>query len=343
MTKVIRPLSKSDYRLYKFMQTGLEEDYMLDIFPALTDGESRLFGLFIDEQLVSTAGYTIFANHFVMLGRLRSDTRFRGKSYGTEILEYVKNRALDIPDIEFVGANTEAYNTPAQKVLQKIKLPLLTTLYAAQTQDLSSLSTDRIESWVKVEDLGRKKEWISRTYLNDDFPETIFPFGAYYPFPASDSLFKEDFLKTLNFYENESQSRYLILDEEDKGGNYLYLHVIYPWDDFMEQTGFWETIHEQLSNIKNEKPHVVMWMDLTEEKAQKLPESHPLTLPSPWMLHGIYTNPEKSNYIDLNTELTEAHASLEQLESELAEIENELNQKIEQTEELRQSLDKLDS
>lgn len=341
MTKVLRPLSKSDYNMYKSIQTDLEDDYMLNIFPALTDGESRLFGLFVDEQLISTAGYTVFANHFVMLGRLRSDIRFRGQNFGTEILEYAKNQALEIQGVEFVGANTEQHNKPSQKVLKKLGLSPVVSLYGAQTQDLSSLLTENAKSWLPLTDSGRKREWLNRTYLNDDFPEKIFPFAAYYPFPASESLFKEETLQSWNFFENKKQSRFLILWEEDKGGHYL--HVTYPWDDFMEQPGFWETIDIAYQQAKKNNPDTTIWIDLSEPKASLLPDAHPFVLSSPWMLHGIYADYEETSTVDLSKELTEAQISLDQLESELVEIENDLNQKIDQTEELKHSLDELDT
>lgn len=347
MTKEIRLLTKSDFNLYKSMQTGLKEDYMLNIYPGLTDDGSRLFGLFIDEQLVSTAGYTVFANHQVMLGRLRSDIRFRGRNYGTEILQYAMEQALALPNVEFVGANTQSDNYSAQKVIKKISMTHLTTLYEGQTQDLSSLISSQnpsaeTTSWSKIDDLGRKQEWIKRTYLNEEFPVTIFPFEAYYPFPVSESLFKDELVESWNFYENEDQTRYLILWEEEKDDHYL--HVTYPWTDFMEQTGFWETVDEQLSITRRNKPETQMWIDLSEEKIKKLPENHPFDLSFSWLLYGTF-NPKdyhEKESENLTTDLSQAYNSLEFLENELKELEVELDKKIEKTENLKQSLDELD-
>ena len=42
-------------------------------------GENRLFGLFVENKLVSLGGFSIFANEYAMLGRLRSDRSIRGK------------------------------------------------------------------------------------------------------------------------------------------------------------------------------------------------------------------------------------------------------------------------
>lgn len=346
MRKEIRLLTKEDFNLYKSMQTGLKEDYMLNLFPGLTDSGSRLFGLFINDQLVSTAGYTVFANHHVMLGRLRSDHRFRGQNYGTELLKYVMDQALALPSIEFVGANTQSSNHPAQKVLKKINMAHLATLYEGQTQDLSALiqsqdSSHKPLTWTQVEDSGRKREWIKRTYLNEDFPESIFPFEAYYPFPVSESLFKDEVFDSWKFYENEDQTRYFILWEEDKGNHYL--HVTYPWSDFMKQSGFWKTIDSQLSITRKKEPNTLIWIDLSEEKIKTLPETHPFNLSFSWMLYGIFNtsdNPEEAPD-SLTTDLSQAYKSLEFLEKELKELEDDLNNKIVKTENLKQSLDEL--
>lgn len=326
------------------MQTGLEEDYMLAVYPSLTDGDNRLFGLFIDEQLVSTAGYTIFANHFIMLGRLRSDVRFRGKNYATEILQYVKELSLQLPEVAFVGANTEKHNLPAQKVLSKIGLPHVATLYAAQTTDLSSLMSDENSTiWTKLTDLGRKQHWLAQTYLSESFSKKVFPFEAYYPFPASEKLFSEEQLEKWDFYENEDQTRYVILCEEDKGGHYL--HVIYPWDDFTQQKSLWNTVQAYYSITLLENPETIIWIDLTETEAELLPSNHPFELPSPWMLHGVssdaHRNSEHPRSVDVT--LSEAYQSIEFLENELKELENDLNEKLERANELEHSLKEIDS
>ncbi|MFC6464813.1 GNAT family N-acetyltransferase [Marinilactibacillus sp. GCM10026970] len=344
MNKEIRQLNKFDYDQYKSMQTGLEDDYMLTAYPSLTDGDNRLFGLFIDEQLVSTAGYTIFANHFIMLGRLRSDVRFRGKNYATEILQYVKELSLQLPEVVFVGANTEKHNLPAQKVLSKIGLPHVITLYAAQTTDLSLLVSDEDSTvWTKFTDLGRKQNWLAQTYLSDSFSKKIFPFEAYYPFPASEKLFNEELLGKWNFYENEDQSRYVILCEEDKGGHYL--HVIYPWDDFTQQKALWNTVQSNYSKTLLENSETIVWIDLTETEAELLPNNHPFELPSPWMLHGVSGEARKNSEYpkSVDASLSEAYRSIEFLENELKELENELDEKIKKANEIEHSLKEMDS
>lgn len=265
------------------MQTGLEEDYVLRIFAHLVEDNNRLFGLFVKGSLVSVAGYTIYADQYAMLGRLRSDVRFRGKSYGTDILNYVKNQVAEHPNIYWVGANTEIHNIAAQKVLANVDLPPLITLYAAQAKEIEG-QTNHTETWNFVSSLERKKDLLEKTYLNSDFGKPIFPFQAYYPLPVSDKLFEEEYLRTWHFYENAEQTRYLILWEEEKGD--YYLHVTYPWNDFNEQTGFWTTIKNAFQEVKIREKDAFVWLDLTPEDINKLPETHPFELPLPWVLHG---------------------------------------------------------
>ncbi|MCD8506344.1 MAG: hypothetical protein LRY37_04615 [Alkalibacterium thalassium] len=61
MSVSFRQLTADDFDLYKNMETGLEDDYMLKVFDRLTTKGNALFGLFEDETLVAVAGYTLFA------------------------------------------------------------------------------------------------------------------------------------------------------------------------------------------------------------------------------------------------------------------------------------------
>nr|WP_244244702.1 GNAT family N-acetyltransferase [Marinilactibacillus kalidii] len=316
---------------------------MLPIFPSLTDGENRLYGLFVDGQLVSTAGYSVFSHHFVMLGRLRSDKRYRGQNHATTILDYTKQQALQVPNVEFVGANTEKHNKPAQKVLSKIGLPHVVTLYGAKAVDLSSFLSEEAEEWYLLSDLGRKREWLKRTYLNETFPKKVFPFEAYYPFPISENLFTDALLTKWSFYENKDQTRFVILTEEDKGDHYL--HVIYPWRDFIEQPNLWKTIDSFFEAVKETLPDTVIWMDFTNEEAAFLPATHPFELSSPWMLHGISSEAtnESIDTASVESKLSEAYRSIDDLEEELAALHTELDQKLNKTTTLEETLSHIDS
>lgn len=330
MTLTTRQLTKDDFHLYKKMQTELEEDYMIRVFDRLTEGDNYLYGLFENDALIAIAGYTLFAGEYAMLGRLRSDWRYRKKGYGSKIIQYMIDEALKHPTVKWIGANTEQHNKPALSILKKSEIPPVATLYAAQTKDVSSL-TNQEKAWTEVTSIEKKQEWIQKTYLNPEFETTVFPFEAYYPFPARPSLF-ENQLDKWRFFENENQTRYFITWTEEKGQNYL--HVVYPWSDFIEQSGFFETVHSEFERAKKRNEADLIWMDLTEEEVATLPSEHPFKHPSPWVLHGKFK--EEFENPSIEEAFSQAKELITNLEEELDDLTSELNEKEKALEESHQ-------
>lgn len=358
MSLSFRQLYQEDFELYKAMETQLEEDYMLRVFDRLTSDGNALFGLFQDDMLIAVAGYTLFAGEFAMMGRLRSDSRYRKNGYGTLITEYIYNEAKRTSDIKWIGANTEKHNTAAQKVLQKLEVPHVTTLYAAQSEDFSALTSgDGTSNWHRVESVEVKRKWIEETYLNPDFDKAVFPLEAYYPFPASPSLFTDDRLSDWICYENSDSTRVVFMWEEEKGKKYL--HVVYPWSDFMTQPGFFDVVSKEFEESKRTNEVSSVWMDLTEVEAALLPETHPFDLPSPWMLHGHFVNnqseddnspidnhaktDEQSSDAALDESFNKASDLLADLEAEINELEQSVSGKQAELEQLQDRLDQMDS
>lgn len=284
-----------DLPFLKAMETGIEDDYVKRIFKRLvTTDNNRLYGLFVGEQLASVCGYTIFSNRFAMIGRIRSDLRFRGKDLATQLTIHVRNEAFKLPDILWVGANTQEENTAARRVLEKTGFSEYSTLYGATTKDVSSLESGGI-LWKKLTSLQQRKKWIDQLYVETG---TVFPFECYYPFPASIELFSDSKLEEWNFYENETGTRVLIIKKDFK--KYNFLQAIYPWNDLMDQPGLWETISADYKKLAEEtQDETYIWMDLTKEQAHSLPEAHRFKLPSPWMLYGVWrkeSNPLRETY-----------------------------------------------
>ncbi|MCG3419210.1 GNAT family N-acetyltransferase [Oceanobacillus jordanicus] len=282
MQNAIRRLTIQDFRLVEEMETGIEEDYVLRIFNRLLDGNNRLFGLFNKGQLVSIAGYSLYASHYAMLGRLRSDLRYRGRNFSTSLMQHMIEEVFKMERIHWVGANTQENNLAAKKVLRKAGLHSHKILYSTITQSPSKLETGA-KPWKEVHTLKRKKDLIYKGYLET---YSIFPYQCYYSFPASWELFTDENLLSWSFYENEKQNRFLITKEDQKKNHYL--HTIYPWDDIHQQEGLWETItadYKQLTQRTGENTYV--WMDLIPSEVEKLPDYHPFELPSPWILFGI--------------------------------------------------------
>ncbi|SHG27419.1 GNAT family N-acetyltransferase [Ornithinibacillus halophilus] len=282
MKETIRLLNEEDYPLLEAMDTGKSEDYVKRIFDRLITGPNRLYGLFSDGKLASVGGYSIYAKRYAMLGRLRSDMRFRGKNFATKLMEFVKDEAFKVDEIHWVGANTQEENFPARRVLEKMGFQSYTMLHGAITKDTSALESGG-QTWNKIHDMQQKIVWLDEMYLKT---KAIFPYECYYPFPASTDLFQKKDLDTWTFYENMDQTRILITKVDQK--KHKYLHAIYPWNDINNQKGLWETISKEYQELlKQTEEETYIWMDLTKEEANQLPENHSFELPSPWILFGI--------------------------------------------------------
>lgn len=277
----IRQLQSNDLHYLEKMHTGIENDYILRVYDRISSGSSRMYGLFIGEHLASIGGYTIFAEQYVMLGRMRSDLRYRGNNLSTQLMNYIMIQISALSSIQWIGANTQQENISARRVMDKLGLTAISTLYSAISSDTSILENDG-KLWKKVNDLSKKKAWIKKLYIQT---VAVFPYECYYTFPASEKLFTEEKLDQWTFFENPQQDRILITKQDYK--REYYLHVVYPWDDLLKQDGLWETIsmaQHELSIKVNTTPFI--WIDLSPSQVQSLPNNHPFELPSPWLLYG---------------------------------------------------------
>lgn len=279
----IRKLDTEDFKLVQNMQTSVADDYIPQAFHNLIIEPNILYGLFVDGQLVSIAGYSVFAEELAMLGRLRSDVRFHGHGFATDIMAYIRDAAFENPRIRWVGANTQEENRPTNRVLDKIGLLQNISTYSAIAADVTSFEKQG-KTWNKIDDLKRKRYWLDKVYATET---TFFPYECYYLLPSIPKLFTDDTIRNWTFYENPAQTRMIIMKHDEK--KQTYLHVIYPWDDITEQPGLWETITKAQQQLeKRLKTDVFIWMDLSKQTVNKLPDNHPFDLPSPWTLYAAY-------------------------------------------------------
>ncbi|MBU8906205.1 GNAT family N-acetyltransferase [Desertibacillus haloalkaliphilus] len=281
MNTKVRELTSKDYPYFAAMDTAVEGDYIGHIFDHLTTGNHRLFGLFENNEMISMGGYSIFAGRYAMLGRLRSDRRYWGKNYATDVLTYVLNEARKIKGVCWIGANTQEHNLPAQRVVEKLGLSPYITLHGAVTKDISKLESGA-NLWTPVHSTKRKKYWLNEVFIQSS---KVFPYECYYPFPASEALFPENEIEHWSFYENESKTRVLITKYDQKKDHYL--HVVYPWCDFSVQKGLWDTItfaYRQLT--KRTEGDTYIWIDFTKKQIQALLAIHPFEIPPAWILYG---------------------------------------------------------
>lgn len=281
MERSIRQLNLDDLHYLEAMETGMEDDYLLRVYSRICSGSSRLYGLFQDGRLASVGGYTIFADQYIMLGRMRSDLRFRGNNLSTQLMAHIMEQAFMLPAVQWIGANTQQENAPARRVMDKLGLTEVTSLYSAISTDASPLKTGGAV-WREIMELSQKKEWVDRLYIKTG---AVFPYECYYTFPASAALFSDAMLAQWSFFENHNKDRVLIAKKDYKRD--YYLHTVYPWEDLMEQPGFWETISMAQDRLSEKvKTQALLWMDLSPGQVSMLPGHHPFDLPSPWLLYG---------------------------------------------------------
>ncbi|MFD1416573.1 GNAT family N-acetyltransferase [Oceanobacillus jeddahense] len=282
MNPIIRQLLPSDKNLMENMYTGIEDDYIIRIFDKLCTGNHVLFGLFIDNQLVSTAGYSLFSSHYAMLGRLRSDLRYQGNGYSKQLTEYIRDQAFQAEDLDWVGANTQKHNIPAQNVLSSICLEKQAILYGCAAKMLDGLS-DIENVWPEITHLEEKQELLDTYHVKAN---TIFPIECYYPFPSSPRLFQEEQINSWRFFQEDGLPPLITKKDIKKE---TYLHAIYPHKDLFQRPGLWKTIAKAQNELQiacpDEEVHV--WIDIPASLIDQLPADHPFELDSPWFLYGM--------------------------------------------------------
>ncbi|MRG84711.1 GNAT family N-acetyltransferase [Salinibacillus xinjiangensis] len=275
----IRKLNDEDLHTLAQMETGIEDDYVVRIFPRLVNSpEHELYGLFEQNRMLSVAGYSIFAHHYAMLGRLRSDRRYLGKGNATELLTKIIDELKANPQIHWIGANTEEHNKPALKVLQKLGFPSYTPLYPVKLYEGETVEGKSGALWNKLTTKEEKRN-ILKLFGKSEFE--VFPYQCYYPFPYADYLLSDDGLEQSVFYVNDDQSRFFIVKEDQK--KEIYAMVMYPWNDHFQQPGFWNTIMYSLENHFTEHR---LWIDMTKEGLNNAEQLDKFEVLKPWILHG---------------------------------------------------------
>ncbi|MFD1067264.1 GNAT family N-acetyltransferase [Oceanobacillus locisalsi] len=253
---------------------------------------NTLFGLFIDNRLVCTAGYTTFGSANAMLGRLRTDIRYQGQGYSKQLTQYVRNQAFQAQALEWLGANTQKNNIPAQQVLNSSYFEKQTLLYGCTAQSIDNLLRAG-NVWPKTTQLKEKQNLLHTYHVNK---HTFFPIECYYPFPSTSTLFQEEAkqIEDWRFFQ-EGDLPPLVTKTDTK--KEAYLHAVYPYEDLFQRPGLWETIVQAQKDLQNQCPDetVHVWMDIPASIIHQLPEDHPFELDSPWLLYGMDRNTWKNH------------------------------------------------
>ncbi|SIS43433.1 GNAT family N-acetyltransferase [Salimicrobium flavidum] len=254
MNATLKRLTENDKPLFLSMQTGIEDDYIARIFDRLVSSDSHvLYGLFHQGTLVSTAGYSLFAEGtYAMLGRFRSDENHRGKGFVTEILQHIIAELQTNPDIKWIGANTETTNTQAKRVLEKLGMtPYPPLTYTVVPREEFQKHSEQKHDWTEVTSPEEKIRLVKSLH-----PGRLFAYECYYPFPLSSELLREFFQKQTRLFIDPSGSRYVVFTEDIKGQTYT--NVIYPWTDAASSPRLHQVIREVLQDHEH---HYGAWFN----------------------------------------------------------------------------------
>lgn len=275
----IKVLDESDQKALEQMETGIENDYVLRIFSDLIKRENNVvYGLYEDGQIISIAGYTLFADQYAMLGRLRSDRRFKSKGHSTNLLRYIIEDLKALPSVKWIGAHTEENNAPTHRVMSKLDIPHFVTTHPLVLKNPSQVVGTPGPLWKPVYETYQKRELLRSV---SEPPLGVFPYEGYYPLPFDMDLFTDDYLEHTSFYVNETGDRFVMVRDDQKGEHYA--SVKYLWDDHHEQPGFWETVKHELQYY----PEIYgAWIDFSPRGYQNIPSLHPYEVKQPWVLYG---------------------------------------------------------
>lgn len=274
----IRLLKFEDLKIYKKMQTGVKKDYMLDVFKRLTTTkENRLFGYFVDDTLVAVAGYTYFPGGNVMLGRLRSDHRYRKQGYPTKLLTALVKRLSSDITVRFIGGYTHISNIPAKKIMSRLGFEFIDTHHSFSCTDLSPFLSSEALVWDELMTMDKKKASLSQL-SNTDL--TSFTYEAYNPFPYSETLIPEEKLAQMRIFQSPQTKECLYIDHDFKGEDLLVIR--YFSNDLFQTTGLFDTVHYALNGERR-----LPWFDFSPVQFNHMIHQEAFQIEEGWELHGV--------------------------------------------------------
>lgn len=258
----IRQLTSDDYESFKEMDTGIEDDYVLRIFPHSVHQEAT-FGIFHYDRLVSIAAYTVFAGQYAILGRVRTDRRYRQNGLSSILLSDLCRKIDHSEKISWVGLATELNNLAMQSISKNLGFSRLSvfTSYIIN-EDVGALHDRAIKEWYEIDGVAEKRSLLKKV-RPDENPLRIFPYECYYPLPFEETLWSDAYLNKCRFLVRED--RFIILMKDTKGSSYL--HAKYLFEDLFLEPGLFALL---LQESKNQG--LRLWVDLPYSNG--LPESY---------------------------------------------------------------------
>ncbi|GAA5417156.1 hypothetical protein Pryu01_02218 [Paraliobacillus ryukyuensis] len=279
-TETVRQLTLDDHELVTKMHTNIADDYVKNIFPDLVKSQTHgLFGWFQGEYLVSIAGYSLFPGGYAMLGRLRSDVRFRTNGYATKLLAHIIKTLTMNPEIKWVGANTNIHNHAARKVVDKLGMKEITKLHSYPVKEGREVKGLDGPVWNRVDDIKQKRQLLH--WLKEENALGVYPYECFYPFPYTDELVTDEDLNQSTFYLNPTEDRFMVIKNDQK--QEWFAQVKYFWNDHFQQEGFWNTVNQ---HVKVDPLQPKTRIEFSEQGKQNIPNIDVFDVSDGWVLYG---------------------------------------------------------
>lgn len=250
---MFRQLASADYPAFLAMQTGISHDYITDIFPEAVNHEAT-YGIFVDNQLIAMGAITRLADHYAILGRVRTDDRYRRQGVSTACLQELTHITAADPTIQWIGLATEVDNHSMRRVAEKLPFAFLgayqsCSLSQAVMSDVLQAMTDHDDTkqhWQRITDTTQKHHLLTRLKSETrDLP--LFPYDCYYPLPYEADVWHGNYLESVIFYKNKIDSNVAMATEDGKG--WPYLQWTYFGADLFEKPGLWQVMIQHAQTL----------------------------------------------------------------------------------------------
>lgn len=281
----IRQLTINDYRAVLNMQTGIEDDYVLRIFPQLIENPAQtLFGLETEKGIAALAGVYRLPNGNGILGRLRSDIRFHSRGNATALLQHIIAFCEKDPTMNWVGAITRKSNLPAQRVLDKLHIHAESSFISLLMEAPEKFVSPSAAPWELIEGTDNKRAAIEQAAV--DTKAAFYPFEAYFPIPYASAILEDAYVEKLAVFRDPDSSRVMAIQEDYKGMDIAQIQ--YLWPDVFQQDGLWAAVFNYLK--QSDKP-LVPQLDVSSENASSIPAAFSGSFTEdddPWLIYGRY-------------------------------------------------------
>ena len=282
---IIRQLTMDDYRAVLDMQTGIEDDYVLNIFPKLIENPAQsLFGLMTEEGLAAVAGVFRLPKGNGILGRLRSDIRYQSKGNATALLKHIIAYCEQDPRMNWLGAITRKSNLPAQRVLDKLDMRFDSDFISLLMENSWKFKIPAAAPWQPIEGTEAKRNAIEQAAKETAL--AFYPYEAYFPIPYASAILEDEYIENLSVFRNTDASRIMMILEDFKGRDIAQIQ--YFWPDVFEQDGLWAAVFHYL---KQSDKQLVPQLDVLPETAFNIPAVFRDSFTEdddPWLIYGRY-------------------------------------------------------